>query len=275
MSERRPERAGWQLERSAPEAYERYLVPALFAPWAEQLVDAAEIAAGDRVLDAGCGTGVAARRAAERVGDAGAVVGLDVNEGMLDVAEGTATEGGASVEWRCGDVTDLPFPDGAFDAVLCQQALQFVTDPAAALREFRRVLRPGGRVAVSVWRPVEYNPAYVELAALLDRLVGDDAGAMMRSPFPDWDGDDLRSLAREADLDGTRVAVEVGSVRYPSAAEFVRREAASSPLAARLTAVDPEVRETLVREVATALGDYVDDEGVVSPMESYVLTARR
>ena len=277
MTEPRRESDGWQLERSAPEAYERYLVPPLFAPWAERLLDEADPGENDRVLDVGCGTGVVARRAADRVGDAGTVVGLDVNEAMLGVAEAAAGESGASVEWRSGDATDLPFSDAAFDVVCCQQVLQFVSDPSTALREMRRVAGPGGRVAASVWRPIEYNPGYARLAETLERHVGDDAGAMMRSPFPAWSGDDLRTLARDAGLGDASVTVEIGSIRYPSTEEFVRREATSSPLAESLANVERNVRDALVREVGDALGgyDYVDDEGVVFPMESYLLTARR
>lgn len=93
--------------------------------------------------------------------------------------------GRPSIEWRQGDATDLPLSDESFDVVCCQQALQFFYDPGAAVRQMRRVLAPGGCMAVSVWRPLEYQPAYAVLADALDDHIGDEAGAMMRSPFPD------------------------------------------------------------------------------------------
>lgn len=198
MNEPGNQTTGWQLEESGPDAYERYLVPPLFAPWAERLIDRVELQRRDRVLDVGCGTGIVARRVASRVGDEGTVVGLDVNDGMLDVAKATAAEDRLAIEWRQGDATELAFADEAFDVVVSQQALQFLPDPGTALREINRVLAPGGRVAVSVWRPLEFNPGYVELADALAEYVGDDAGVMMRSPFPTWDRDDLRALARDA-----------------------------------------------------------------------------
>ncbi len=267
--------AGWQIEQSASEAYERYLVPPMFAAWADRLIETSGVHGGDRVLDVACGTGIVARRAASRVGSSGSVVGIDINEGMLAVAEETAADLHHSIEWRRGDATDLPFSDESFDVVCCQQALQFFDDPGATVRQMRRVLVVGGRVALSVWRPLDYQPAYVVLADALEDHIGDEAGTMMRSPFPAWDGKDLRTLVQDTGFDDVSVTIEIGSVRYPSVEEFVRREAASSPLAEPIAAVEREVREELVREVEDALHTYRDDEGIVSPMESYVVIADR
>jgi len=267
--------AGWQVEQTASEAYDQYLVPAIFESWADRLLESATAQEGDRVLDVACGTGIVARRAAPRVGEDGSVVGFDINDGMLAVAKEAAADIHPSIEWRQGDATDLPFADERFDAVCCQQALQFFDDPVAAVGEMRRVLTPGGRVALSVWRPLDHQPAYVVLAEALERHLGDEAGAMMRSPFPTWDGKDVRTLTRDAGFDDVSVTVEIGSVRYPSVEEFVRREAASSPLAERILAVERTVRDELVRSVEDSLHAYIDDEGIVSPMESYVIVAER
>ena len=274
MTDQPTQSAGWQLDRSAPEAYERYLVPPIFEPWAERLVDRTGVENGDRVLDVACGTGVVARRAATRVGDTGSVVGLDANEGMLAVAERAATDEQLAIEWRDGDATELPFAAGRFDVVCCQQALQFFDDTTAALEEMHRVCEPDGRAVLSVWRPLEYQPGYVVLAEALERHVGEEAGAMMRSPFPAWDEGALRTLARDAGVGAASIAIEIGEVRYPSVEEFVRREAASSPLAESISAANRDVREALVSAVEDGLDAYTDDEGVVFPMESSVLTLR-
>lgn len=275
MSDRASQSTGWQLEQSAPEAYEQFLVPPIFVPWAERLIDRSNIQEGNRVLDVACGTGVVARHANPRVGDTGSVVGLDINEGMLAVAEKTAAEVQPAIEWRQGDVTDLPFSDKCFDVVCCQQALQFFDDPTTALAEMHRVLVPDGRVLLSVWRSLEYQPAYIVLAEALERHISEEAGSMMRSPFPAWDEDYLRTIARDAGFGDVSITIEVDSGRYPSVEEFVRREAASSPLAEPISAVEQEIRDELIHEVGDALGDYTDNDGVVFPMESYVLTASR
>ncbi len=266
---------GWHVKQRASEAYEQYLVPPLFAPWADRLLEKCDIHDGDRLLDVGCGTGIVGRRAAPHVGEQGAVVGLDRNEEMLAVAAETAGDSHPAIEWRHGDGTDLPFSDGSFDVVCCQQALQFFDDREAALREMHRVCTAGGRVAVSVWRPIDFQPAYVALADALEAHVSEEAGTMMRSPFPPWDGAHLRTLAQDAGFDDPAVTIEIGSVRYPSLEAFLRREAASSPLADSLAAVERERREELLQALEDALDTYVDDDGVVSPIESYVVIADR
>lgn len=273
MSNHASHSTGWQLEQSAPEAYEQYLVPPIFVRWADRLIEIGDVHEEDRVLDVACGTGIVARRAASQVGTSGAVVGLDINEGMLAVAEKTAADIHPSIEWRQGDATELPFSDERFDTVCCQQALQFFDDPVAAIREMRRVLAPGGRMVLSVWRPLDYQPAYVVLADSLERHISGEAGEMMCSPFPAWDREVLRTLGSDAGFSDVSVTVEIGSVRYPSVEEFVRREVASSPLSEPIAAVEREVRDELVQEIADALSAYIDDEGIISPMESYVVTA--
>lgn len=149
----------FQLEGSGPEAYQRYLVPIMFAPWARNLVDLVAPRTGERVLDVACGTGVVARCAAIHVGDEGTVVGLDVNDGMLQVARATSSGIRPAIEWRTGSATDMPLPDGSFDVAFCLQGLQFFGDRSAALREMHRVLVPEGRLALAVWRPIEFSPA--------------------------------------------------------------------------------------------------------------------
>lgn len=266
---------GWQLEDTGPEAYERYLVPGMFAPWADVLLARGELAEGDRVLDVACGTGIVARRAAPRVGRAGSVVGVDLNAAMLDVARTASSGSEPAIEWRRGDATDLPFPDGSFDLAFCQQALQFIPEPVDALREMYRVLDTGGRMATNVWRPLPFNHTYEVLADALDRYVGEEAGTMMRSPFPDWEKDHLRAHVREAGFTDALLTIEVGSMRYPSIEALLRREAASSPLAGPLGDLDSDTRRALLSDLRDALEGRTDDRGVVFPMETYVVAARR
>ena len=235
--------SGWQLVDNSAQAYERYLVPAIFTAFADELVE--DVTPGTRVLDVACGTGIVARRAAAR---GATVVGVDLNPGMLDVAR--SAEPG--IEWIEADATALPPADDAFDMVICQQGLQFMADPAAAVAEMRRVLAPGGRLTISLWRPCE---VYEILAGLLDA----ENAAFMRSPFAG--GAELRALV------GGHVRIEIKPVRFPSVAELLRQEDASSPMSLM-------VDDALEKAFAAAIRDRIDDDGVVFAMETFVMTAQ-
>jgi SAM-dependent methyltransferase len=140
-------------DSSTAEHYDRYLVPYLFEPWTAVLLDFAGVQAGQRVLDVASGTGVVARGAAHRVGASGRVVASDLSPAMLEENRRRRPEGDgpAPVEFVEASALELPFDDGGFDVALCQQGLPFIADRVAALRELRRVLRPGGTAAVAIW----------------------------------------------------------------------------------------------------------------------------
>src|SRR5262249_41083176 len=157
----------YQIEGSAAELFERYLVPAITALWAADLVGRAAPQPGERVLDVACGTGVVARLAARTMG-AGRIVGLDINEAMLAVARSQAADLTPPIEWHEASVLEMPFPDRAFDLVLCQLGLQFFPDRPRALREMHRVLVPDGRMALSVYTTIERTPVANALAQSLD-----------------------------------------------------------------------------------------------------------
>mgnify|MGYP000187366778 FL=1 len=120
-------------------------------PVAGHLVAFAGVEPGERVLDVGTGTGVAALTAA-RAG--AAVSGLDLTPELLEQARDNARIAGLDgIEWTEGDAESLPYPDAAFDVVLSQFGHMFAPRPQAALAEMRRVLKPGGRVAFATWPP--------------------------------------------------------------------------------------------------------------------------
>ncbi len=163
---------------SVPDAYERYLAPTLFEPWAELLLETAVVAAGAHVLDVASGTGVVARAAARRAGPDGVVVASDVSKAMLtrSAAHG-ALDNAATIGFREAPADALPFESGSFDVVLCQQGLQFFPAQQAAVDEMRRVVRSDGVVGVSVW--ARGHPL-VPFGVYFEELLAIGAG----SPFP-------------------------------------------------------------------------------------------
>ena len=133
------------------ENYRRYLEPVLFAPWAERLVAHAAVRRGDVVVDIASGTGAAARAAARAAGPLGHVIATDISASMLAYADSAARPDSAVIEARVGSALALDIADASADVVLCQQGLQFMDDQVAVLRECRRILRPGGVIAMAVW----------------------------------------------------------------------------------------------------------------------------
>ena len=263
----------WQLDDAGPDAYERYLVPTFFVPCAEVVADAAGIVAGSRVLDVACGTGIVARTVASRVGPQGSIVGADLNDGMLRVAASASQDSVPAITWVATDVAALPFDGAAFDVVVCQQGIQFFPDPGAALREIRRVLAPGGRLTLAMWRPVEHNSIFGPFIEVLDALGGDAVANVMRSPFAGPPITSLRTTVADAGFDRVSVTIEVIRVRFPSVEAYVRREVMSSPLRAPVGDLEPAVRGAFVRDVEKRLDPWVDDRGLAFPMETWIVTA--
>ena len=209
-----------QVSRTAADVYEEFFVPALFAEWAEPVVDAAGIGAGQQVLDVACGTGILARTAADRVGANGAVVGLDVNDGMLAVARRMDTR----PQWRLGRAEELPFEDGRFDAVVSQFGLMFFTDRLLALQEMARTVRPGGRVVVAVWDALDRTPGYAAMVQLLEDLFGAEVADGLRAPFALGDPADLAGLCAAAGLDSVAIDTRIGTARFPSIDDWVHTD---------------------------------------------------
>jgi SAM-dependent methyltransferase len=270
MSQHEP----WQLSGNAYERYERDLVPAIFGPWAADLVTLAAPQLGERVLDVACGTGVVTRLLAPSVGATGKVVGLDLNPQMLAVARALPPAPGAMIEWREGDVRTLPFAAAVFDLVCCQQGFQFFPDRPAVLREMHRVLVPGGRVALNVWRALQEHPESAALVAALERHVSPEAAASLRAPFALGDAEEIRALLVDAGFRDVVIRPTVKVLRCLSAEEFVRQYVAGLPRLALLVAqVDDTARAALLTEVSAALRVYGDADGLALPKASHLITA--
>ena len=265
----------WQLGGNAPEMYERYSVPTAFGPLAALLIDLAAIQPGERVLDVACGTGAVARLAIQHVGPTGQVVGLDLNPAMLAVARTVPLSPGASIRWQEGSAIALPFAEATFEVVCCQQGLQFFPDRGAALREMHRVLVPGGRVVLGVWRAIEENPGAAAFSAALARYVSAEAGVRARAPFALAEAAALHALLTEAGLRDVRIHTASYTTRHPSPEDYVWQMMVTSPLADVFAQMEDTTRAALVREVGTALQSYRDEEGLALPIATHLAVAYR
>ena len=252
----------WHVfDGSQADAYEKFLVPAIFAPMAAHLVVLAAPRSGERVLDIACGTGIVARIAADRVGTAGRVAGVDLNPSMLEVAARESSSSRPSIDWLEARAESVPLEAESFDLVLCQQGLQFFPDRLAALREMRRLIAQGGRVLISVWRDV--GRGFDVLAAGLGRHISADAGgALARGPASFRDGDELSALVQQAGFSDVGLETVTVSMHFPSPVEFVQQYVNATPLAAAVAQASQSARDHLLDEVAENLRDLTGPDGL-------------
>ena len=266
----------WQMNAGGPETYERIMVPVWMADWVDDLLVAGKVGPGTRVLDAACGTGIVARRAAGITGPGGRVAALDLNEGMLRVAQRCAQdEGITGIGWYKSDIARMPFPDGQFDTVLCQQGLQFFPDKPAALREMARVLAPGGRLAVSVWGRAEMSPHVPVICNVFKQYFGEESTAMFRVACSLCDPAHLHDLAEGAGFTGIRIQAGIKIARHPSLADFLPQYFSIFPIAEKIGAMPEEERNAMFCSIVEGLLPYTKDNGLAVPTEGIIMAAEK
>lgn len=249
------------------DVYEGVLVPAIFRPWSSEIIERARpIGPSDRILDLGCGTGIVARTLHERLGGGAPIIGLDASSEMLAKAREIAPE----LDWREGNAMDLPFADASFEVVVSQQMLQFVPDRAAALREIRRVLAPGGRLIAATWRARHELPLYEALGVVAERHLG----VPNEKRFSLGDDGAIATWLADAGFSDIRVEVVTRTEHF---AEFPYR---LSALAANfdLSGLSAEERERRLAAVEAesieAVAELTSDGGISAPARANLVTAR-
>jgi ubiquinone/menaquinone biosynthesis C-methylase UbiE len=260
---------------TGPANYEEFLVPAMFAPFAETLVAQAGIEEGSHVLDVACGTGAASRAAARRAGASGSVTGLDLGEPTLAVARSRPREEGAApITFKQSDAAALDVESDAFDVAICQQGLQFFPDRPAALAEMRRALKPGGRLAIATWTDMEGNP-FGAVVAALERHLSSDAASVLASPFA-LSADELERLIADAGFSEVEVRQEEQECTFAaSPGEFGPRAIACGPLAPAFAQAPEEAQRAVAQDAGERLAPHAtDDGGIRMPMVSNVALAR-
>ena len=261
--------SGFQVASGAAEKYDRY-VSHLMRPFVAEMV-ARTVQPATRVLDVACGTGFATQAAAETVGPNGAVVGVDINSGMVEKAKTRSMPAGVSVEWHVGSALALPFEDGCFDTVLCQQGVQFFPSPTAGLADMRRVLRVGGSLGVTVWAPIEESPyLYAQMVMLRDHCGMDPH--LVTQAFPPVGA--LQNWAREAGWSNSRVETLRPTVALPSLDRYIVNHLSALPWSAPFFALSADEQSSAVTSMIDSLHSYIEPDGTAAiPTASLLLTA--
>ena len=243
-----------------------------------QMLDLARIQPGQRILDIAAGAGEPAVSAAERVGPGGYVLATDISEGIVELALQVARERGLKqIETRAMDGEKLDLPDASFDAVLCRLGLMYMPHPVAALREWRRALRAGGRVAVVVFSTPDRNSWGAMPASIIRRR------AQLPSPVPRQPGPFslggpgvLEGVFRQAGFASPEVRAVPVPHRTSSAAEYVRvaREAFGA-FNAMMAHLSPQERESVWNEVEGSMRSFESPAGFEVPGECLVGAATK
>jgi ubiquinone/menaquinone biosynthesis C-methylase UbiE len=263
-----------EIDTSAAEFYDTIIVPEVFRPWAELMVEAIPVQRGMRTLDVACGTGVVARCAARLCSPQGRSSGLDIDPAMIRVAGAVALREGLEIDYRCGSASELPFEAASFDAAFCLQGLQYFPDKSQALAELRRVIRPGGRLVVVVWTDMETHAGNWAMINALRRR-GIDAKDMIK-PFTLADSTALHALVDEAGFEDVTVEVKHHTVRFASAKTFVESVAQGAPSSRlALALVPPTQWQDFLLDIETQLAAHIKNTQLEFPMASNVLIARR
>jgi len=247
--------------------------------WSEQLRPVHEAAirlsdpqVGERVVDIACGGGEIAFDVADRVGAAGSVLGLDISEKMVAAAQkAAAARGSSNTSFRRSDAESLNCEDASFDLALCSLGLMYVPEPAVAIAEMRRVLRPTGRVAVSVWGERRHC-GWAELFPIVGRRVQSDVCPMfffLGAPAA------IQSTLQKAgfvDVSVTRLRV---GLAYRDRAEAIGAAFLGGPVALPYGRFSDDERREVELEYLESIEEFRDGDGYLVPGEFVIATAVR
>jgi SAM-dependent methyltransferase len=264
-------------------------VDARVAHVTERMIDLAMPEPGDRVLELACGPGGAGLAVAQRLAPDGELVLSDVAPEMTSVAADRAAALGLSnVSTRELDLERIEEPDASYDVVLCREGLMFATDPAGAAREMSRVLRPGGRVALTTWGPRDRNPwlgllmgaVRAQTDAPAPHAAGGSGASCANSGIPGAfslaDSEQLADLLTDAELADVVVSEVPVPLRAGSFVEWWTRSCAlAAPLARVVASLSNDVVQAIRDRAQEAARAYETPSGLEFPGLTLLATARR
>jgi SAM-dependent methyltransferase len=240
---------------------------AFWARSGSRTVQCLDLRPGDHVLDVCCGSGASAIPAAKAVGATGSVLGVDLADHLLQLARAKARRCGLNhVEFRTGDLLDLGLPDAGFDAVICVFGIFFVPDMQAAARALWRLVRPGGKLAVTTWGPRFLEP----MSSRFWDAVGEVRPDLFRA-FDPWDRisepDAVRWMLNGAGIDVQEVLSE-NATQAMSSPEDWWPMVLGTGYRGTIEELDPEDRERVRRNNR----DFIRDTGATSVETNVIYT---
>lgn len=255
----------------AGRGYEALFVPALFDAWTKHLVEGAGVGNGSHVLDVACGTGVLARSALARAGANGRVVGADPAPGFLVAAK----EIEPAIDWVLCSAEALDVDNETFDCVVSQFGMMFFDDRKKSAEEMYRALKPGGSLAIAVWRSVDHNPAYADIISVLEEHVGTAAADALRLPYSLGNSNEVTAALESGGFNEIKVEAKTEAAKFPSSRQMVEAELRGWLPLFEIHLSEEKINEVLVESDKT-LGKYAGPTGeAVFPTSAHIFTAKK
>src|SRR2546423_9426930 len=262
-----------QFAGSIPAAYDRYLGPILFQPYAEDLAERLKAGGNTSILELACGTGILTRVLRDRLPATVRLDATDQNEPMMRNAATKFTHN-AAIEWKQADASSLPFDDKSFDAVVCQFGIMFIPDKALNAREAHRVLKPNGVFLFNVWDSMEQNPLGRIAHETISSFFEKDPPTFYQVPFGYHDHAETKRVLGAAGFTDVRLDV-VGKATVPTRVEDAAAGLVhGNPVSMAIAERDPSLLPVITAAVAEALRKHFGDSTFRAPMRAIVVQAR-
>jgi len=259
------------FQGTIPKNYDRYLGPVIFEPFAQDIARRLLDRKIQLLLEIACGTGIVTRRLRDALPVSAEIIATDLNPDMFEFAK-SKFKNAENVRWQQADASALPFPNGSFDAVVCQFGLMFVPDKTGAMRESHRVLGKGGVFLFNVWDSFEANPfaqiAHTSIASFFDH----DPPNFYELPFGFHDSKLIRELLQDAGFEKIESFSETKPCRSRSALEFATGLVHGNPVGAEAMerGVNPEA---LIKAIAKRISERFGAAPAESTMRAIIWEA--
>ena len=258
---------------SIPALYDKYLGPLIFQSYADDIAGRISDLKAGSVLEIAAGTGIVTAALMRTLPPSVSLVATDLNQAMLDVAK--VKDSASRVSWQQADAQVLPFPDGSFDAVVCQFGVMFFPDKPKAFREARRVLKPGGRYLFNVWDSLAHNEiTELVVAAGAELFPSDPPQFLARTPHGHYDTAPLVVALKAASFVDVTVDTVTNRSKAATALDAVMGLVQGTPMRSEIEARDGKRLAEATEAAAAKVREKFGDRSIDAKIQAHVVTAR-